>query len=62
MSAQPREILFEISVRGAYKRVAAIDAATGAEASAQGPVRVPDEDLKKLAVKKLLLQLQSEKK
>ncbi|WP_181705412.1 DUF6898 family protein [Chthonobacter rhizosphaerae] len=57
MSPAPRRILFEISVVGAYAKVAAIDEATGVEVSIVGPASAPRLDLQRLAERKLLARL-----
>lgn len=48
-----REILLEWSHYGDVARVAAVDAATGEEASAAGPLTAPRADLERIALRKL---------
>ncbi|MBN9669836.1 DUF6898 family protein [Roseibium aggregatum] len=55
MSREPRpgEIYLEFRQVGQQVKVTAIDAATGIEVSTFGPVSAAEEDLKRLAVRKL---------
>ncbi len=55
MSREPRpgEIYLEFHQVGQQVKVTAIDAATGIEVSTFGPVSVAQEDLKRVAVRKL---------
>lgn len=63
MSERPdrgREILFEFVQVGAQVRVAAVDAATGAEAVVMGPANAARVDLERLALRKLMRMLEAE--
>lgn len=52
-----REIIIEVSTQGAHAVVAAVDAATGVEVLAMGPVQAPASDLERLALGKLQRRL-----
>ena len=56
---QSREILFEFTAVGAVMKVVAIDAATGIEVMAMGPVHASRADLQKLALAKLRRRLEN---
>jgi len=62
MSRDPRpgEIYLEFRQVGQQVKVTAIDAATGIEVSTFGPVSVPQEDLKRVAVRKLKRRVEQE--
>lgn len=60
--SQNREVLFEITVIGPYKKVTAIDPLTGTEVSVQGPKTAMQRDLQDLAVKKLKRAIERQKK
>lgn len=56
-----RQVYFEFTAIGGTVKVAAIDAASGIEVTVMGPVRTPQGDLQRLALKKLLARLEREK-
>lgn len=56
-SPQPGEIYFEFVQLGAYVKVSAMDAATGAEVSVVGPANASQADLQRLAKAKLMRRL-----
>lgn len=62
MSRAPRpgEIYLEFRAIGQQVKVTAIDAATGIEVSTFGPKSVAQEDLKRVAVRKLQRRLEKE--
>ncbi|MES0879423.1 DUF6898 family protein [Roseibium sp. SCP14] len=62
MSREPRhgEIYLEFRPIGQQVKVTAIDAATGIEVSTFGPASVAQEDLKRIAVRKLQRRLEQE--
>lgn len=62
MSREPRqgEIYLEFRQVGQQVKVIAIDAATGIEVSVFGPASTAQEDLKRLAVRKLQRRLSQE--
>lgn len=62
MSREPRpgEIYLEFLPVGQQVKVTAIDAATGIEVSTFGPASAAQEDLKRLAVRKLQRRLEQE--
>ena len=62
MSREPRpgEIYLEFRAIGQQVKVTAIDAATGVEVSAFGPKSAAQEDLKRIAVRKLQRRLEQE--
>ncbi|MEZ5960678.1 MAG: hypothetical protein R3C30_09695 [Hyphomonadaceae bacterium] len=53
MSAEDREVIFEITRIGDAQRVAAIDVATGVEVVLQAPANAALADVRKLALRKL---------
>jgi len=55
-----REIIVEWASYGDVMRVAVIDAATGVEAAASGPVATPRFDLERLALRKLAQKFDSQ--
>jgi hypothetical protein len=57
-----REVFFETTRIGPYKKVTAIDSVTGIEVSVQGPVKVSDKDLQQLAINKLKLAVERQNK
>lgn len=59
--AQGREIIFEFVALGDSVRVAAIDVASGEEVVVTGPVATPQSDLERLATRKLMRRLLSQK-
>jgi hypothetical protein len=63
MSRNPRpgEIYLEFRTIGQQVQVVAIDAATGIEVSVFGPKSVSQDDLKRLAVRKLKRRLEQER-
>jgi len=62
MSRDPRpgEIYLEYRPIGKQVRVVAIDAATGIEVSVFGPVSASQEDLKRIAVRKLKRRIEQQ--
>ncbi|MEM9634728.1 MAG: serine hydroxymethyltransferase [Pseudomonadota bacterium] len=62
MSREPRhgEIYLEFRSVGQQVKVTAIDATTGIEVSAVGPASAAQEDLKRIAVRKLQRRLEQE--
>lgn len=56
------EVLFEITRLGPYMKVVAIDPVTGIEVAVQGPKTAMQQDLKMLAVRKLKLAIERQKK
>ena len=62
MSRDPRpgEIYLEFRAVGQQVKVTAIDAATGIEVSTFGPKSVAQEDLKRVAVRKLQRRIEQE--
>lgn len=56
----PGEIYIEFVEVGGQVKVSAIDAATGVEVSAFGPTSASQQDLERLAVRKLKRRLQQE--
>jgi len=56
------QVLFEITVLGPYKKVTAIDPVTAIEVSVQGPKTALQKDLQDLAVRKLKLAIERERK
>ncbi|WP_428651254.1 DUF6898 family protein [Roseibium sp.] len=63
MTGEPQagEIYIEFRPVGQQVKVTAIDAATGVEVSAFGPASASQEDLKRLAVRKLQRRLEQER-
>jgi len=55
--AQGREIIFEFVALGDSVRVAAVDVATGVEVIITGPVNTPQDDLERIAARKLMRRL-----
>jgi len=62
MSREPKsgEIYLEFRPVGPQVKVTAIDAATGIEVSAFGPASASQEDLKRIAVRKLRRRIEQE--
>ena len=54
---QGREIIFEFVALGDSVRVAAVDVATGLEVVITGPVSTSQEDLQRIAARKLMRRL-----
>ncbi len=52
-----REVILEVTQHGAMRVAAAVDAATGVEAIAQGPAHAQAADLERLALGKLVRRL-----
>lgn len=52
-----REVIFEFITHGDYIRVAAVDVATGEEVYVSGPLKTPQPDLERLALRKLARKL-----
>lgn len=63
MSRDPRpgEVYLEFRPVGQQVKVSAIDAATGIEVSVFGPASTSQEDLKRIAVRKLQRRIEQEK-
>ncbi|MCK7611904.1 DUF6898 family protein [Roseibium sediminicola] len=63
MSRDPRpgEVYLEFRPVGQQVKVSAIDAATGIEVSVFGPTSASQEDLKRIAVRKLQRRIEQEK-
>ncbi len=54
-----REVIVEVTQNGSVIVAAAVDAATGAEASAQGPAHAQIADIERLALGKLARRLEA---
>ena len=59
---QGREVIFETIRLGPYMKVTAVDSETMLEVSVQGPSNARPQDLQKLAMNKLKLALERQKK
>jgi len=57
-----QEVFFEMQRIGPYMKVSALDPVTLVEVSVQGPANAREADLKKLAVNKLKLAIERQRK
>jgi hypothetical protein len=55
-----RSVLFELTILGAFARMAAVDEATGLEVVVTGPANAARSDLEALALRKLERQMKAE--